>query len=224
MADGSDSQAQLLAAFEGAAGDSSTSNPTDAEDLVYNAESAGQSGEAQPFGDDEAQIYGPSRGSGSSGRLLGTDSQGRGQGGGGSTPAPGGGGSGGGGGSIAGDLLALVSMPVAIGLAIAGLFEGSGPQPEPLTKYAMPDALDFSADDSGGRISSSGLSYDQQGNVRDTGSGSNLTAGTPHAPPAPPGSAIDLPGLLKLHSTDVADAVRTAILNSHPLNDAIRDL
>jgi hypothetical protein len=220
MADGSDTQAQLLAAFEDAAGSDGTSNPTDAEDLVYNAESAEQAGNSQPFGDDTAQTYGPSRGS-SGGKLLGQ--QGQRGGSGGAAPASGGGGSGGGG-SIAGDLLALVSMPIAIGLAVAGLFEGSGPQPEPLTKYAMPPALDFSADDSGGRLSSSGLSYGQQGNVRSTDSATNLTAGTPHAPPAPAGSAADLPGLLKLHSTDVADAVRTAILNNHPVNDAIRDL
>ncbi len=221
MADGSDTQAQLLAAFEDAAGSDGTSNPTDAEDLVYNAESAEQAGNSQPFGDDEAQTYGPSRDS-SGGKLLGQQGQrggSGGQGGGGAAPA-GGGSGGGGGGSIAGDLLALVSMPVAIGLAIAGLFEGSDPQPQPLTKYVMPPALDFSANDSAGKLSSSGVSYDQQGAVRTTDSGSNLTAGTPQAPPVQDQS----PSPTHPGGTDVVETVRLAILNNHPINDAIRDL
>jgi hypothetical protein len=110
---------------------------------------------------------------------------------------------------------------------LIGIFDGGSNSPPPLTKYVMPPSLDFQAADSGGALT--GVSYDQMGNPR--------TAGTS---PASASSAAGVYGQTAAqttassqtadarwfmdHSSDIAAAVRSAMLNLNSINDVVNDL
>jgi len=113
--------------------------------------------------------------------------------------------------------------PLVSGLL--GLFGGGDdPGPPPLVKYAMPEKLYFQAADIGRGISSA--DYDQMGNVRAFSSGMNAAAGSRGNSPAPIQvnvQAMDARSFLD-HSSEIADAVRQAMLNLNPINDVVNDL
>ena len=113
---------------------------------------------------------------------------------------------------------------------LIGLFEGGSNSPPPLTKYVMPPSLDFQAADSGGALTA--VSYDQMGNPRAAG-GSSATAssvaGASGQTAAAPGQSaassqtIDAQWFLD-HSSDIAAAVKNAMLNLNSINDVVNDL
>lgn len=99
---------------------------------------------------------------------------------------------------------------------------GSAPQaPPPLTKFSLPPSISFNAanvpgDQSGGIA---GADYDQFGLPRAAGSRSG-----PALPPITINvAAMDSRSFLD-RSTEIAQAVREAMLNMHALNDVVSDL
>lgn len=107
-----------------------------------------------------------------------------------------------------------------------GLFGGGGePEPPPLVKYALPPQLSFQGANVGGNIYSA--DYDQMGMPR-------VYAPSPTPAPAfPSGSAapqitvnvqaMDARSFLD-RSTEIAQAVRQAMLQLNPINDVVSDL
>ena len=133
-------------------------------------------------------------------------------------------------------------IPLILGLL--HVFGGGGTPAAPtLEKYAMPDHLYFEGADtgSGGVPSGPGGDYDQMGMPRAYSAAPN--AASPQASgPATPGSsgantasgapapqitvnvhAMDSQSFLD-HSSEIAQAVRTAMLNSNSINDVVNDL
>jgi hypothetical protein len=136
----------------------------------------------------------------------------------------------------------LGMVPLAIGLL--GLFQSGGtPAPPPaLVKYAMPDPIYFEGADTGSDVS--GADYDQMGMPRTYSaarSGASAQASTMAAPgssgsgvpsgpsgaPAPQITvnvqAMDSQSFLD-HRSEIAQAVRDAMLNSNSINDVVNDL
>ena len=140
----------------------------------------------------------------------------------------------------------LGMVPLIVGLM--GLFGGggtpAGPQgTPPLVKYAMPDPIYFEGADTGSDVS--GADYDQMGMPRAYGAapdGASAQAGGVAAPasagssgvPSGPSSApapqitvnvqaMDSQSFLD-HSSEIAQAVRDAMLNCNSINDVVNDL
>ena len=127
----------------------------------------------------------------------------------------------------------LGMVPLIVGLL--GLF-GGGETPAPtLEKYAMPERQYFEGADTGSDIS--GADYDQMGMPRaysaaPDGTGAQ-TGGT-----ASPGSSSSGAGAAQItvnvqamdsqsfldHSSEIAQAVRAAMLNSNSINDVVNNL
>jgi hypothetical protein len=117
-------------------------------------------------------------------------------------------------------------IPLVTGLI--GLFTGGDSTPAPLTKYAMPDKIDFEGADTGS--GSSDMDYDQMGTPRtyDTPPASS----SPAAASSPASSAAQTTGNVQAmdsqwfmdHSSDIAQAVRNAMLNMSSINDVVSDL
>jgi hypothetical protein len=141
------------------------------------------------------------------------------------------------GGSTAGTV-ATTMMEAQLGLPIliAGLvklFGGGGSStPPPLVKYAMPAAVDFQAVDSQGQVS--GLDYDQMGTPRSyaaagtseraNGAASGGRSGSGGAPQITFNvQAMDARSFMD-RSSDIAAAVRDAMLNLNSINDVVSDL
>jgi hypothetical protein len=104
---------------------------------------------------------------------------------------------------------------------LIGLFDGPSPQPE-FEKYEMPPPIEFQADDSGGVLS--GVNYDAMGMPRDTGAGA-APASTAAAPAQSAASLQDVSSQWFLdHSSDIAAAVRNAMLNLNSINDVVNEL
>lgn len=117
-------------------------------------------------------------------------------------------------------------VPLLSGLF--GLFGGGGQDaPSPLVKYAMPDKIYFQGADLGANILSA--DYDQMGMPRAYApapaaapSGSATTAGA--APQILVNvQAMDSRSFLD-HSSEIAQAVRQAMLNLNSINDVVNDL
>ena len=124
-------------------------------------------------------------------------------------------------------------VPLVAGLI--GLFTGGNSStPPPLVKYAMPEKMSFDYANTGSGIS--GADYDQFGMPR-TFDGGQVAA---NAPAAPAGSsngqtgvsapqininvqAMDSKSFLD-HSSEIAQAVRTAMLNLSSINDVVSEL
>jgi hypothetical protein len=136
----------------------------------------------------------------------------------------------------------LGMVPLAIGLL--GLFQSGGtPAPPPaLVKYAMPDPIYFEGADTGSDVS--GADYDQMGMPRTysaapsraSAQASGMAApgssgsGAPSGPSAAPApqitvnvQAMDSQSFLD-HRSEIARAVRDAMLNSNSINDVVNDL
>lgn len=154
--------------------------------------------------------------------------------------------------SIAGTVLKSGFGMVPLVSELLGLFGGGGSTaPAPLVKYAMPAAINFEAADSGS--GSSNADTDQFGMPRAYsagGAGASTQAGSPAsgtpggtatqnnnsgkgasgtgAPSASPQitvnvQAMDARSFLD-RSTDIAAAVRDAMLNLNSINDVVNDL
>jgi hypothetical protein len=118
---------------------------------------------------------------------------------------------------------------------ILGLFGGGPSQPPPLEKYVMPDPLHFTEADTGGGMVNA--DRDQFGAPRlysTPGTGgpqSNPAVSSPTSTPSNQTQpqinvtvhAMDSQSFLD-HSTEIAQAVRQAMLNSNSLNDIVSDL
>jgi hypothetical protein len=117
-------------------------------------------------------------------------------------------------GSLAGELL--------------GLFGGGDGGSEPtLTKYIMPSSLNFEAAENGSGLSD--VDYDQMGMARaygaprQAGSAGNSSSGA-YAPQITVNvQAMDSRSFLD-RSTEIAAAVRNAMLNSNSINDVVNEL
>ena len=124
-------------------------------------------------------------------------------------------------------------VPLVTGLI--GLFSGGSSAPPPLVKYTMPQHLYFSGTDTGSGIAEA--SYDQMGMPRAAGAAADSydaasgTTGTTGSGPSGTSSpqinvtvhAMDAQSFLD-RSSDIAQAVRQAILNSSAINDVINEL
>jgi hypothetical protein len=146
----------------------------------------------------------------------------------------------GGGGS---DALTIATTVLESGLGIVplvagliGLFTGGGDSnaPPPLVKYAMPDKMQFQGEDTGSGMSDA--DYDQMGMPR-------AYSGTPNGTPSASAAAgngtgasgaatpqiqvnvqaMDARSFLD-HSSEIAQAVRTAMLNLSSINDVVNEL
>jgi hypothetical protein len=142
--------------------------------------------------------------------------------------------------SIASSVLGsgLGIIPLVGGLI--SLFSGGTSQPPPLERYVMPDQLYFTGDDTPDGIQDA--DYDQFGMPRlyndvTSGSGSQMSSSTAapgagasqSASPSTPGGinvtiqALDSQSFLD-RSSDIAQAVRQAMLSSNSINDVVNDL
>ncbi|HLK50399.1 MAG TPA: hypothetical protein VKT49_19800 [Bryobacteraceae bacterium] len=126
-------------------------------------------------------------------------------------------------------------VPLVSGLL--GLFGGGGPeQPPALVKYSMPEKLYFQGADSGANIYSG--DYDQYGLPRVYRPAPGSTTPGETAPVTGPirgavsggapqiivnVQAMDSRSFLD-HSTEIAQAVRQAMLNLNSINDVVSDL
>jgi hypothetical protein len=110
---------------------------------------------------------------------------------------------------------------------LVGLFGGGdAPAPAPLVKYAMPASIDFQAIESQRQLS--GLDYDQTGTARSyaqpAASGGTSVAGNGAAPQITVNvQAMDARSFLD-RSSDIALAVRDAMLNLNAINDVVNEL
>lgn len=136
----------------------------------------------------------------------------------------------GGGGGLGNSVVSTVSKIFTSGLGLVplvsgllGLFGGGGaPEPPPLVKYTMPERLYFQGASMGSKISSA--DYDQMGMprayvtpAREAGNSTNAAQITVNV------QAMDSRSFLD-HSTEIAQAVRQAMLNLNPVNDVVNDL
>lgn len=133
-------------------------------------------------------------------------------------------------GGIGGTVESIASTVLKSGLGLVpliggllGLFGGGdSPEPAPLVKYAMPASIAFQGADTPSGIGFA--DYDQTGMPRTYGT----TAPAPNTPsPAPQITvnvqAMDARSFLD-RSSDIAAAVRDAMLNLNSLNDVVSDL
>jgi hypothetical protein len=133
----------------------------------------------------------------------------------------------------------LGMIPLVTGLI--GLFSGGDSTPTPLTKYAMPDKIDFEGADTGSGTSD--MDYDQMGTPRtynaspaSSSSPASSLASPALSPPSPASSPASAPSQITVnvqamdsqwfmdHSSDIAQAVRNAMLNMSSINDVVSDL
>jgi hypothetical protein len=115
---------------------------------------------------------------------------------------------------------------------LIGLFSGGDSAPVALTKYAMPDKIDFEGADTGSGMSD--MDYDQMGTPRtyDASTDSSAATSSPDSASSPVSSAPQTTGNVPAmdsqwfmdHSSDIAQAVRNAMLNMSSINDVVSDL
>jgi hypothetical protein len=109
---------------------------------------------------------------------------------------------------------------------LVNLFSGGGDEtPAPLVKYALPPAIDFQAAQSNGRVSE--LDYGQTGMARtyaDRAGGSASLNGSVAASQITVNvQAMDARSFMD-RSSDIALAVRDAMLNLNAINDVVNEL
>lgn len=121
--------------------------------------------------------------------------------------------------TIAKDVLesGLGMVPLVGGLL--GLFGGGSSSPPPLVDYQMPDPIQYEAADVNGQIVSG--DYDQTGTARGYG-------GNPSGPAASQGVTVSIQAMdaqsFMDRSSDIAAAVKNAMLNLNSINDVVNDL
>jgi hypothetical protein len=135
-------------------------------------------------------------------------------------------------GTIVKDVLKSGFGLISLVTTFAGLFGGGdGNTPAPLVKYALPAAQEFEAAETATGFA--GLDYDQAGATR-VYDPRPRPASQPHAYSANPSrasapqvnvtvQAMDARSFLD-RSTDIAAAVREAMLNLNSINDVVNDL
>ncbi len=151
------------------------------------------------------------------------------------------------GGSGGDSALSIASTVLTSGLGIVpliggliGLFDGGGSSTQqPLTKYAMPDPVSFQGAETGGGIEAADTDLTGMPRVASgaggatAGGGSGATAGGGGVGAATGGSggsqitvnvqAMDARSFMD-HSSDIAAAVRSAMLNLNSINDVVSNL
>lgn len=114
-------------------------------------------------------------------------------------------------------------VPLVAGLV--GLFTGGSDAPPPLEKYLMPSAISFASADVGRGLAA--VDFDQMGAPRVYGAAVPPAAAPQNAPVAPQVTvnvqAIDAQSFLD-YSSQIAQAVRGAMLNLSSLNDVVSEL
>jgi hypothetical protein len=139
----------------------------------------------------------------------------------------------------------LLGLPALIGGLVDLLGGGSAAAPPPLVKYAMPTALDIQTGTDGPGSGLSNVDYDQSGNPR-TYSGAAQQQGASQASgdagQAGNGSSqanqgggssgtqnitvnvqtMDSQSFVD-HADDIANAVKSAMLNNHSIGDVVAD-
>jgi hypothetical protein len=147
------------------------------------------------------------------------------------------------GGSVASTVLESGFGLPALIAGLLGIFGGGDSStPAPLVKYAMPAAVEFQAAESQGQVT--GMNYDQMGMARSdaasgtsagtngttsggTNGGSSGTANGSGSGAAPQITvnvqAMDARSFMD-RSSDIAAAVRDAMLNLNSINDVVNDL
>ena len=116
----------------------------------------------------------------------------------------------------------LGMIPLVTGLI--GLFSGGDSMPTPLAKYAMPAKINFEGADTGSETSD--MDYDQMGAPRayNAAPAAPRSAAAPAAPQVTVNvQAMDSRSFLD-HSSDIAQAVRDAMLNLSSINDVVSNL
>jgi hypothetical protein len=119
-------------------------------------------------------------------------------------------------------------VPLVRGLL--GLFGGGTPDPPPLVKYSMPQQLNFQGADIGAGISAA--DYDQLGLPRTYSPSVGSVAGGPSSQSTASASSPNIQVTVQTmdarsfldHSTEIAQAVRSAMLNLSSLNDVVNEL
>jgi len=126
---------------------------------------------------------------------------------------------------------------------VLGLFGGGSNNPPPPLKYRMPSSISFTSAETADGLSAAG--YDQMGVPRvydaaDSDSGTNSDAGTSGLAPATAGGSNAGPGAAAPQitvsvqamdaqsfldrSSDIAQAVRSAMLSMSSINDVVNEL
>ena len=111
---------------------------------------------------------------------------------------------------------------------LSGLFGGGGGAQAPtLTRYQAPKSLSFEAADTGSGLSSA--DYDQMGMARAYGAPGQVgTSGVPSPGGATPQITVNVQAMdsqsFMDRSTDIAAAVRHAMLNLNSINDVVSEL
>lgn len=115
----------------------------------------------------------------------------------------------------------LGMIPLVTGLI--GLFSGGDSTPTPLAKYAMPAKINFEGADTGSETSD--MDYDQTSAPRPYNA---APAPAPAAAPAGPQVTVNVQAMDSRsfldHSSDIAQAVRDAMLNLSSINDVVSNL
>jgi hypothetical protein len=115
----------------------------------------------------------------------------------------------------------LGMIPLVTGLI--GLFSGGDSTPTPLAKYAMPAKINFEGADTGSETSD--MDYDQTSAPRPYNA---APAPAPAAAPAGPQVTVNVQAMDSRsfldHSSDIALAVRDAMLNLSSINDVVSNL
>ena len=133
------------------------------------------------------------------------------------------------GGDMAGSVASTI-LKSGFGLAplisgIVSLFSGEPDTPAALVKYAMPAALNFQAAESNSRLTS--VDYNQTGTARSYMATGGEPANVTQSGAAPQITvnvqAMDSQSFLD-HSSEIAQAVRAAMLNSNAINDVVNNL
>jgi len=120
-------------------------------------------------------------------------------------------------------------VPLISGLM--GLFGGGQSSPQPLLKYEMPSSIAFASADTGSGLSA--MDYDQTGAPRlldRAGAGGQAPAGAGVTPASSSGQqitvnvqAMDAQSFLD-NSSQIAQAVRSAMLSMNSINDVVNEL
>jgi len=106
----------------------------------------------------------------------------------------------------------------SLGLRIAGLFRGDTEEPASLTPFEVPPGIDIEAANTGSILAGfPRVTRDQNGQVRNVEPRPLPTQIVVNV------SAIDSQSFMD-RSSDIAQAVRDAMLHMHPLNDMVREV